>query len=102
MLLDCIQRIVNNVLNDRELTDYTTGTVTSVSPLEITLSGTMLPIKRAVIKLTQAVSDYQVDITIDGTRQTATIHNGLRVGDKVILLRVLNGQNFIVLSKVVP
>jgi hypothetical protein len=62
----------------------------------------MLPLPRRVFILTQAVSDYRTDITINGVRQTVTIHNGLNLGDKVVLLRVMNGQNFIVLSKEVP
>ena len=33
-------------------------------------------------------------------RKTITVHNGLIVGDRVILLRVQGGQNFIVLDRV--
>jgi hypothetical protein len=102
MLIEQIQKIVNNLLENKKLTDFTTGTVTRVNPLEIKLEGTMLPIPRAALILTQTVSDYQVDMTIGNETQSVTIRNGLKSGDNVILLRVLNGQNFIVLSKAVP
>jgi len=82
-LVKRIQQIVRNYLANAALTDYAVGTVTKINPLEITLMSTMLPLPSAVLILTETVSGRLV------------------VGDKVIMLRVLGGQDYIVLSKAV-
>lgn len=79
-----------------QLTDMLTGTVTSVSPLEITVSTEMAPLCREVLVLTESVTEKTV--VIDGYR--VTLNRSLSVGDKVILLRVLHGQKFLVLSRI--
>ncbi len=90
------------------------GTVTSVSPLQVnveqrlTLSGEMLA-------LTSNVMDYSVELGINwqtgsggdpshshavtGTK-TATVKNGLKIGEKVVLLRMQGGQRFLILDRV--
>lgn len=107
--------------------DLKIGTVTSVSPLEITLSTNMAPLQAGVLLLTSAVIEKKIpvlehDHTVPGSGSTSTalssvacyengtalpVENGyiilnraLAVGDKVIMLRVQSGQKFIVLSRV--
>ena len=79
-----------------QLTDMLTGTVTSVTPLEITVSTEMAPLRREVLILTESVTEKTV--VIDG--YSVTLNRSLAVDDKVILLRVLHGQKFIVLSRI--
>lgn len=90
------------------------GTVTSISPLQVnveqrlTLSGEMLT-------LTSHVMDYSVELDVNwqtgsggdpghshpvaGTK-AVTVKNGLKIGEKVVLLRMQGGQRFLILDRV--
>ncbi len=110
-----------------QLTDLETGTVTAVSPLEITPDSSMAPLRREVLYLTEPVVEKKLpvlehfhttsDLTHSSTAlgDVAAVENGsplpveggyiilnrgLAVGDKVLLLRVQHGQRFVVLSRV--
>jgi hypothetical protein len=48
----------------------------------------------------QGLTDYQVQITIAGYMQVCTVHNGLKSGDKVVLLRAQGGQQYVVVERV--
>lgn len=77
------------------------GTVESIDPLRVNIEQ-HLTLKEKYLILTSNVKDYDVEVSsIDGGKQTITIHNGLKVGEKVQLLRVYNGQRFVLLSRVV-
>jgi len=101
------------------------GTVATASPLTITLNPQMPPLQRSQLYLTGAV----VEKTLSGLRHTHTIPTGssgpalenaactehgkvlpssggavtlnraLAAGDKVLLLRVEQGQRYVVLSR---
>ena len=102
--------------------DYCFGKVTSVSPLQISVEQKMT-LGAAQLVLTRNVTDYTTTITVDwltenksggsgdsaftshnhsvlGTKQI-TIHNGLKVDDKVVLLKQKGGQKYLVLDRVV-
>ena len=96
------------------------GEVVSVSPLKISLNQ-KITIPAAQLMLTNAVRDYTVYMTVDHNTETAsggsgesafashshrytgkkkyTVHLGLSVGEKVLLLRCDGGQKFIVLDR---
>lgn len=95
----------------------TYGTVISVTPLEINVEQRM-NIKGDMILLTSNVIDSEVEVEInDMTEEALTspynhkheykgtkkhIHKkGLKVGEKVLLLRVQGGQKYIVLDRLV-
>lgn len=82
-LLSVVNQIVQNNLAAQQLTDLVIGTVTSADPLEIQISPDMPPFPKEVLLLTE---------TVDGH---------LSKDDKVLMLRVMRGQQFIVLSHVV-
>ncbi len=91
------------------------GVVTGISPLKILVEQKMT-LGEAQLILTKAVTDYWVDIEVnhyvldrdlDPThkhtykgRKKIMIYNGLLVGEKVVLLRLQGGQQFIVLDRV--
>jgi hypothetical protein len=75
------------------------GTVTSISPLKITVEQKMTLTDKQLV-LSSLVKDFKVDMTLNDTRQNVTIHLGLKSGEKVMLLRVQGGQQFIVLDRV--
>lgn len=92
------------------------GTVTSISPLEITIDQ-RLCIPADFLFLTDNVIDKEVEVTVnDEVDQGGELdlhkhsyvgnkkhihHNGLKIGEKVLLLRIQGGQQFIVLNRVV-
>ncbi|MEA5082695.1 MAG: DUF2577 domain-containing protein [Lachnospiraceae bacterium] len=103
------------------------GKVVSISPLKIQLDQ-KLTLRESALILTKSVIDYSVNMTVnhtteshthahdyldDSTARTTdsethshaytgkkafTVHNKLKVGDSVVLLRVQGGQKFIVLD----
>lgn len=105
------------------------GTVTGLSPLEITTDQKLILGERQLI-LTNAVRDYTVEMAVDhvtevishghsvtdtytggGTaqpvdhshpykgRKSFRVHLGLKMGEKVILVRCDGGQQFVVLDR---
>lgn len=105
------------------------GTVTGLSPLEITTDQKLILGEKQLI-LTNAVRDYTVEMTVDhvtevishghsvtdtytggGTAQPVEhshpykgrkyfrVHLGLKMGEKVILVRCDGGQQFVVLDR---
>lgn len=105
------------------------GTVTGLSPLEITTDQKLILGEKQLI-LTNAVRDYTVEMTVDhitevishghsvtdtytggGTaqpvdhshpykgRKSFHVHLGLKMGEKVILVRCDGGQQFVVLDR---
>lgn len=105
------------------------GTVTGISPLEITTDQKLILGEKQLI-LTNAVRDYTVEMTVDhvtevishghsvtdtytggGTaqpvdhshpykgRKSFRVHLGLKMGEKVIMVRCDGGQQFVVLDR---
>jgi hypothetical protein len=100
-LLAVINQVIQNNTEAQKLTDLSIGTVTSTNPLKIQTRIEMPPLPAEVLLLTDAVKERVEDV-LDGDTVigTVTVQHGLETGDKVLMLRVLKGQQFIVLSKV--
>lgn len=107
-------------------TELRIGTVTQVSPLEITINTAMAPLRGGVLYLTAAVVERKIPVlahthsTAQGTTGSALdgvaclengsalpvedgyilLNRGLAAGDRVLLLRVQSGQKFLVLSRI--
>ena len=90
------------------------GTVTGTNPLEITINTAMAPLQASVLYLTEPVVEKKI-IRSTALSGVSCLENGqpvaqqdgylvlnraLETGDKVLLLRVLHGQKFIVLSRI--
>ena len=95
------------------------GTVTSASPLTINIEQ-RLNLTSEFLILTNSVKDHDVEMTIDHETAEAilsasgvdlththkytgkkkyTVHNALKVGESVVLLRMQSGQKFLVLDR---
>lgn len=102
-LVGIIQQIIQANLEAQKLTELEAGTVTSASPLKIKVTADLPDLPADVFVLTTAVKAWDEEVTIEyngGNPQNAIIHHkGLQVGDKVVLLRVLKGQKYIILSR---
>ena len=100
-LLTVINQVIQNNTEAQKLTDLSIGTVTSTNPLKIQTRIEMPPLPAEVLLLTDAVKERAEDVRDgDTVIGTVTVQHGLETGDKVLMLRVLKGQQFIVLSKV--
>lgn len=81
-LVGVIQQIVQNTIEAMKLTDKATGTVLSASPISIQTDVTMQTIPAAALLMTDAV------------------RGRLTAGDRVLMLRVQKGNQYIILSKI--
>lgn len=95
-----IKKISVEAVRATDLLEVRYGTVTSASPLKITVDA-KLPLGHAQLELTRSVTEYEVEMTIEGgTKQKYTIHNALKQGEKVLLLRKQGGGKYIVVDRV--
>lgn len=119
-LIETIQRLARQTEIAMKPCDYCLGVVESVSPLTIRIDQKDVVSEEFLI-LTDLVRDYTVDITVSHTtenksggsgdaefashnhdykgRKKIIVHNGLAVGESVILVQQAGGQEFIVLSR---
>lgn len=91
-LLDTIKKIVIKTMENSKPVALSYGAVESINPLTVRIDQKLL-LGRQFLILTENVMDK----TVNGI----TISNGLKTGDKLIMLRVEEGQKYLVLSKVV-
>ena len=129
-LLQEIQAITQQTNHASQPTDYLVGTVTRENPLQIVTETSQAPLEASVLHLTESVIEKKILLrhthvihdtytgggsAEDGLDSTtyyedgeslpiennyAIVNSKLKLGDKVLLLRVAHGQQFIVLSRV--
>ena len=119
-LVSTLQKLVAQTNNAMKPTDYCLGVVETVAPLSIRIDQKDILTEELLI-LTDLVRDFSVDITVSHTtenraggggyaefashnhdytgRKKIIVHNGLSVGESVILIQQAGGQEFIVLSR---
>lgn len=83
-LHNVIQLIVQNALQSAQLCDVCFGTVVSVDPLRVQIDPAMQPLEAKSLILTEDV-----------------VERGLSVENKLVMLRVNSGSQFLVLSRLV-
>lgn len=99
-LLSVLQQINQNSIKGMKPVDLCFGTVATADPVTITLEGTMQAIPAAAIVLCDSVQARQTVATdSDGDTVTVTLSEALRAGERVIMLRCSQGQQFLVLSR---
>ena len=98
-LLVSIKKAAIDAVSASKPTAVVFGKVVSSSPLAISIDQ-KIKLTHMNLVLSRSVTDHQVEMTIQGKRELATIHNGLRIGEKVILLQMQGGQKFVVLGRV--
>ncbi len=120
-LLQLIKKAAQDVINENVPAGICIGIVTAVDPLEIQLEN-KLPLSADFLLLTKNTCEWSVDMDVNHKtelaaggsgdaqyashlhgyvgRKTYLVHNGLAVGDKVILMREEGGQRYVVLDRV--
>lgn len=119
-LVGMIQRIAVAAVKAAKPTAIQFGKVISITPLKIQVDQKMTLTKEFLV-LTRNVKDHKVFMTVDHVTENKsggsgeasfsshnheykgkkefTIHNGLVVGDEVIMVQMQGGQKFIVIDK---
>lgn len=119
-VLKMVQKSAKGVQNVTKPCDIVYGTVISTSPLKIQVDD-RLTLFEVQLKLTRAVMDYEVEMTVEHVTEASSggsgdssfalhtheykgrkkfkIHNGLVNGDKVTMLRAHGGQQYLVIDK---
>lgn len=121
--LDYVKQAAVQAVMTKKPCDYIIGTVVSAKPLKIKLSdGDGLELTDDFIHLSRNVTDYETTVTISDeygwktkdngdyeshnhgiviSKKKIKIHNALKKGDKVVMVRKWGGQDYIVIDKVV-
>lgn len=95
-MINLIKREALKAVNATNPVNVITGTVTSTSPLQINIHQ-KLTLTNEFLIVIEHVTRYTVNVS--GT--TIVIREGLRINDKVVLLRMQGGNQYVVLDKVV-
>ena len=95
-LVEMMQKAAKESQNSA--TELMFGKVTSKTPLKIKVDN-RFEIGEPFIVLTSLVSDFTVDMTVNGQTKPHEIHLGLNVGEDVLLLRTQKGQKYIIIDR---
>jgi len=121
-LIKLIKRIAVEAVEASKPTNIVFGQVTSTSPLKITIEQKITLSSQQLI-LTRNVTDHEIEMTLEHEtdyksggsgdssfashnhavtgKKTMTLHNALKKGEKVALLRTQGGQQYVVIDRVV-
>ena len=101
-LLQVIKKAAIEAVEASKPMCYVYGTVKKINPIAISIDQ-KLTLTSEFLTLSNNVKDYTVEVTADfeslQEKGTITIHNGLKVGEKVIMLRQAGGQHYLVLDR---
>lgn len=97
--IDNIRKIALQAVEAGEPCDVISGKVLSQNPLEIQISQKIILSSKQII-LPQQFTDHTEDMLIPGVGEVSVlVKNGLKTGDKVLLLQKRGGQQFVVMGK---
>ena len=99
-LLIGIKRASINAIENAKPVNLVFGKVSSISPLNINVEN-KLKLGKEQLLLSKNLSNYSVEIEIEGEKRQIKIYNALKSGDEVILLRMQGGQKYLILDRVV-
>lgn len=117
--LDYVKQAAVEAVKATNPCDYVIGTVTSIKPLKIKLSESDgLELTAEFFHLARNVTDFKTKITMKKQgvyhtvhtppptdtwidEQEITVHNALKKGEKVLMIRKSGGQDYIVIDRVV-
>lgn len=115
-LLEIIKKAALDAAEATHPADFCFGKVTSEKPLKIMVEQKMT-LGEAQLVLTRNVTDFETKVTVDNINvyhtsksspvktwmdeQKVKIHNSLKTGEEVILIKQKGGQKYLVLDRVV-
>ena len=118
-LVQLIKKIAMDAVRAAKMCDYVTGVVTSEDPLKVKITNSF-EIGEEFLVVPQSMTGHEVEVTIKKEYGWKTkdrsggagddivlenvkimIHNSLKAGDEVLMMRKSGGQEFVVIDKVV-
>ena len=106
-IYEAIKGCINQVMAQAEFTDVELGEVVNIKPLKIKLSDRLI-LNQNQLMLTDAVTLKTINLTHnheESERVELTspiiVRDGLKKGDKVLLLKAKQGQTYVIISRVV-
>ncbi len=112
-VVEIIKEIAVKAVESTKPTETRMGIVKSIDPLEINLPGNFT-ISEEALTLSKNVQDHEIEVEIDWVTEIASNHshkiegvktikikNGLKVGDKVLILRSQGGDKYYVANKLI-
>lgn len=119
-LVGVIKQIAMDAVDNSKIPDLRFGTVISDSPLKVQVTNQFI-IPSSMLIVPQNLTDHELDVTIDASygwgteneivdgqphkhqlnigEQKLKIHNRLKTGDKVVMLRKQGGQSYFILDR---
>ena len=101
-LIEIIHKIIQENVEAQKPTDLAIGTVVSASPLSVSINANQPPLPEAVLVVCEEATRHKVTLYDEDDEEQAGIywvHNELKTGDKVLMLRCMKGQQYIILSR---
>lgn len=111
-MLSVIKEAVKQTIEVEKLTDFTVGSVLSVSPLKIEITKKLILGNNQLAISERLTNHFEYMTAVENNfndlkdkskyeaRKKYIIYSGLRVGDKVILARKAGGQKYFVIDRV--
>lgn len=112
-LIEVINHVIQTNIDAQGLTDLVVGTVATSNPLTIKVSAELPALPQSVLYLCDSVKSRAENVKatsllaslITGLNEgdiigTVDVNSGLSVNDKVIMIKAMKGQAYIVLSKI--
>ncbi|MGI5891997.1 MAG: DUF2577 family protein [Bacillota bacterium] len=102
-LADTIKLMIENMLNNWDLTDYAAGTVININPLRVRLHERLILEEKDLV-LTTNVMDQKVPVSNfcpEHGEESGFIMDAVAPGDKLIMLKAARGQTYVVIGKAV-
>ena len=94
-LINIVKRAALDAVDNAKMCDVRYGEVVSVSPLKVQITN-QFTIPSSLLTVPQHLTDYAVEIE----SKSMVIHNALKIGDKVALLRSQGGQSYFILDRI--
>ncbi|WP_347498649.1 DUF2577 domain-containing protein [Ruminiclostridium papyrosolvens] len=100
-MVEIIKMAAIDAVNDSKPTTVVFGNVLSTAPTAISIDQKLI-LKEAHLIFTNNVKEHVLEISDElGEKRKFTVHNGLTVGDSVIMVQIQGGQKYLVFDKVV-
>ena len=100
-LIDIIKRAALDVIANEQMCDLRYGTVVSTNPLRVQVTN-QLTVPSSLLVVPEHLTNHVVNITVEEQPEVTkmTVHNALKIGDKVALLRKQGGQSYFILDRI--
>ena len=120
-LIQIMKEASLSAMANEQLCDLRYGKVISTSPLKVQVTQQFI-LPESLLVVPQSLTDYEIDVSVDWTTGSRSggsgeasfashthavsgnkklkIHNALKIGDKVALIRKQGGQSYLILDRI--